>query len=80
MCAGITMQLGVRLPVTLNSHAPKICIEGNRFLLTGFQLWGAESTPALSPPLPQDPELLAPLKATSQKTPHSEVPHVLICP
>ena len=31
-----------------------ICVEGNRFLLTGFQ---AESTPAQSPSLPQDPEL-----------------------
>ena len=35
---------------------PLICVEGNRCLLTGFQ-YGEVSTPALSPFLPQDPEL-----------------------
>lgn len=34
------------------THDPSISVEGNRYLLTGFQPGGTESTPAQSRPLP----------------------------
>ena len=67
----VTMQRGL-WPLVTMIHDPKICVEGNRFLLTGFQLWGCggwESSCSESPFLPQDPEfLLLPKRLiTSQK-------------
>ena len=57
------------------THDPTISIEGNRFLLTGVQPWGAESTPAQSLLLPQDPELpLLPKRLKAKTMPRSS-PH-----
>ena len=64
---------------------PLICVEGNRCLLTGFQS-GEVSTPALSPFLPQDPELPWLPKRLQAKTtprrspfPHNRSPSSLQC-
>ena len=75
MCVSVTVQHGVRMPVTLNSHDPKMCIEGNRFLLTGLQFWGGWGRSCSEPSSPTRPRApLAPPKAISQKSLHSEVP------
>ena len=52
----VTVQHGVHLLVIL-IHDLKICGEGNRFLLTGFQFWGCWRALLLWAP-PTDPELL----------------------
>ena len=66
------MHYGVWPLVTL-IHDLKICVDGNRFLVTGFQWrgWGrggAERTLALSPSLRQDSELLLLPKRLQAKT------------
>ena len=68
----VTMQHGVQLLVALCAHDPKICVEGNMFLLIGFQFVGAESTPETQN-FSCSPEDYKP-------KPPPEVPHFLICP
>ena len=73
----VTKQTGAQSCGAL-THDPTISIEGNRFLLTGVQPWGAESTPAQSPPPPWNAALPL-LPKRYQPKPCPEVPHILIC-
>ena len=80
----VIVQNGV-CPLAALIHSPMICVKGNRFLLTGFQLWGdgAESTPALSPSLPWDAGLfLLPKRLQAKTMPRSSpFPYLsLSCP
>ena len=63
------MQHALWLLVALYTQGSKICGECNRFLLRGFQYGGAaESTPALSPSLSWEQELLLLPKRLQAKT------------
>ena len=50
------------------THDPTISVEENRFLFTESYFRGAESAPAQSHPLPQDPVLLMLPKRLQAKT------------
>ena len=75
----VTKQTRVGLHGTL-THDPTISVEGNSFLLTGFQPWGegAESTPAKGPPLPQDPALPLFSKRLQAKTMPRSSPYLYL--
>ena len=75
----ITMQTEAQPIGAFNLHDSTISVEGNRFLLTGFQTLGAESTPAQSSPFPKTQNFPCSPKDYKPK-PCPEVPHVLICP
>ena len=78
----VTGQHGNWPLVTMHTHYRKICGEGNRFLLTGFPMWGAGGILAqsqLSQPLPQRIENQpAPQRLKSRSMPRSS-PLLLIC-
>ena len=69
------MQIRAQPLGTFDLHDPTISVEGNKFLLTGFQPGvgeQAESIPAQGPPLPRDPEFpLFPKGLQAKTTPRS---------